>query len=203
MPCKKVRTAASVLLIICFVNKSLGKTRYDKSPPSGVLYNEEELEQYSGKKETNFMNTNILNSVNNILDSFDDEHILNSMMEDIVKPVIKETMVREEEQSREAEKEAERKKEIFTKHEAVTGLRYESERYKYQDLPERRPQPWRDYELRQHQPLLVPLYQTRYGQRMRRGMARIASSVPWWQNVLQLLAAGLFVFLLPGVQYIG
>ena len=73
-----------------FVNKSLGKTRYDKSQPSGDLYKEEELEHYSGKKEKNVMNTNILNSVNNILDSFDDEHILNSMMEDIVKPVIKE-----------------------------------------------------------------------------------------------------------------
>ena len=99
-----------------FVNKSLGKTPYDKSPPPGDLYKEEHLEHFSGKKE---MNTNILDSVNNILDSFDDEHILNSMMEDIVKPVIKEAMVREEEQSREAENEVERKKEIFTKHEKV------------------------------------------------------------------------------------
>ena len=144
------------------------------------------------------MNTNILDSVNNILDSFDDEHILNSMMEDIVKPVIKEAMVREEEQSREVENEVKRKKEIFTKHEKVWSGQYESERYQYKDHHKRK-----QYNYHQHQPLLVPLHQTRYGQRMRKGIARIASSVPWWQNVLQLLAAGLFVFLLPGVQYVG
>ena len=182
-----------------FVNKSLGKTPYDKSPPSGDLYNEEDLEHSSGKNEQKFMNTNILDSVNNILDSFDDEHILNSMMEDIVKPVIKEAMVREEEQSREAENEVERKKEIFTKHEKVWSGQYESERYKYKDHHKRKH--YNNHQ--QHQPLLVPLYKTRYGQRMRKGMDRIASSVPWWQNVLQLLAAGLFVFLLPGFQYIG
>ena len=181
-----------------FVNKSLGKTPTYKSPPLGDLYNEEELEHFSGKKE---MNTNILDSVNNILDSFDDEHILNSMMEDIVKPVIKEAMVREEEQSREAENEAKRKKEIFTKHEKVWSGQYGGvgERYQYKDHQQQQ----KHYNRRQHQPLLVPLYQTRYGQRLRRGMARIGSSVPWWQNVLQLLAAGLFVFLLPGAQYIG
>ena len=178
-----------------FVNTSLGKTPYDKSPTSDDLYYQEDLAgQSSGKKE---INRNILNSVNNILDSFDDEHILNSMMEDIVKPVIQEAMVREEEQSKEAENEAKRKKEIFTKHEKVSGL-YESERYKYRNYHKRK-----HHDHRQHQPLLVPLYQTRYGERMRRGMARIASSVPWWQNVLQLLAAGLFVFLLPGFQYVG
>lgn len=192
------------MLIMVFVNKSIGKTPYDISPPSRDLYIEESLEVPLGKKEKDLMNTNILNSVNNILDSFDDEHILNSMMEDIVKPVIKEAMVREEEQSREAEKESER---IFIKHEAVPGLSYGSKRFQHKDHHKdhhsRRPQPGRLYDQRQHRPLLVPLYQTRYGQRMRRGMARIASSVPWWQNVLQLLAAGLFVFLLPGVQYIG
>ena len=178
-----------------FVNKSLGKTPFDQSPPSGDLYNEEDLEHSSEKNEQKFMNTNILDSVNNILDSFDDEHILNSMMEDIVKPVIQEAMVREEEQSNEVE----RKKEIFTKHEKVWPGLYESERYKYKDHHKRKH--YNNHQ--QHQPLLVPLYKTRYGQRMRKGMDRIASSVPWWQNVLQLLAAGLFVFLLPGFQYIG
>ena len=58
-----------------FVNKSIGKTPYDISPPSRDLYIEEDLEHPLGKKEKDLMNTNILNSVNNILDSFDDEHI--------------------------------------------------------------------------------------------------------------------------------
>lgn len=203
--CKKLhRASASVLLITFFVNKSLCKTHYEKS--TDHLYYQwnggaESTQETESKPKV--VDNNILNSVNDILNSFDDEHILNSMVEDIVKPVIKEAILREKENSKEYEIK-DTYSEIFRKHEKVKDFKrrpevYRSERYKYRH-PARAPQLHRDWRPGPQAPVLVVgPGGSQYGQRLRRGLAVLASSAPVWQQFLQLVATGLLVFLLPGV----
>ena len=179
-PSKNHNTAPASLFFITFlVERSLCKTHLYHQWPGGETSN-----------QTVNINNNILNSVNDIFDSFDDEYILNSMVEDIVKPVIQEAIVRKEDQDREYEEKV-HDGEIFTKHRNIRRRPelYHSDRLKYRYPP---PHLDRDYPPPAYSP-------SRYGQRLRRGLARLASSAPVWQQFLQLLAAGLLVFLLPGV----
>ena len=195
------------------VNKYQCKTHYEPSSPSDHLYyqwngdDSESKETLTENRDTVNIDNNILGSVNDILDSFEDEHILNSMLEDIVEPVIKEAIVREKEKSKQNDIEDDSYGKIFRKHKKNKGITRRpaglSERYKYKGERLRPSQLDRDFHYHQHQPLLVPITETRYVRRLRRGMARIASSAPVWQQFLQLVAAGLLVFLLPGSIYIG
>lgn len=188
-PSKKHNTASASLFFITFlVERSLCKTQ--PATPDHLYFQWPGGEQSNQRKQTVNVNNNILNSVNDIFDSFDDEYILNSMVEDIVKPVIQEAIVRKEDQEREYEEKV-HDGEIFTKHRNIRRRPelYHSDRLKYRYPPT---QLDRDYPPAAYS-------QSRYGQRLRRGLARLASSAPVWQQFLQLLAAGLLVFLLPGV----
>ena len=58
--------------------------------------------------ENNFVSNNILRSVNDILNSYDDKFVLSAIYEDILHPVIEESVQRKE---KEVEEKTKRKKE--------------------------------------------------------------------------------------------
>lgn len=164
-----------------------------------------------------YINTNILASVNDILNSYDDKFVLSSIYEDILSPVIEEAVARKE------KVEDLPKIDDFIKRPNPedllkfpvkdTGYYYPTPTlivdndgdYEYQKQAQKADKEAivRQYNHNSGPVQTIPLRQTQYGVRMRKGINRLMSSIPAWQSALQLLATSLFILVLPGVVQFG
>ena len=174
--------------------------------------NRVKIQKKSGQ-DTNFVSNNILRSVNDILNSYDDKFVLSAIYEDILNPVIEEAVQRKE---KEVEQKIERPKvEDFLIKPVTEKTKNFPVRDKYYPIP---PLVVKDIEaeltsprdpvkkniVRQYNSApSIPLRHTRYGVRMKKGINRLMSSIPKWQSALQLLATSLLVLILPGIVHIG
>ena len=162
--------------------------------------------------ENNFVSNNILRSVNDILNSYDDKLILSSIYEDILTPVIEEAVQRKE---YEVGQMNHPKIEDFLIQPVTKNPKEFLAKDKYYPMPPlivndievelTRPEdPVKKDIVRQYNSApTIPLRHTRYGVRMKKGINRLMSSIPKWQSALQLLATSLLVLILPGVVHFG
>ena len=162
--------------------------------------------------ENNFVNNNILRSVNDILNSYDDKFVLSAIYEDILNPVIEEAVHRRE---KEEEKIDQPKVDDFLIKPVTETKKDFQIRDKYYPIPPlvigdhhvggaSPGDPGKEDVVRQYNSApTIPLRHTRYGVRMKKGINRLMSSIPKWQSALQLLATSLLVLILPGVVHFG
>ena len=162
--------------------------------------------------ENNFVNNNILRSVNDILNSYDDKFVLSAIYEDILNPVIEEAVHRRE---KEEEKIDQPKVDDFLIKPVTETKKDFQIRDKYYPIPPlvigdhhvggpSPGDPVKEDVVRQYNSApTIPLRHTRYGVRMKKGINRLMSSIPKWQSALQLLATSLLVLILPGVVHFG
>ena len=162
--------------------------------------------------ENNFVSNNILRSVNDILNSYDDKFILSSIYEDILTPVIEEAVQRKEDEVGQMNHP---KIEDFLIQPVTKNTKYFLAKDKYYPMPPlkvndiqveltRPGDPVKKDIVRQYNSApTIPLRHTRYGVRMKKGISRLMSSIPKWQSALQLLATSLLVLILPGVVHFG
>ena len=172
--------------------------------------NRVKIQKKSGH-DNNFVSNNILRSVNDILNSYDDKFVLSAIYEDILNPVIEEAVQRKE---KEVEEKIERPKvEDFLIKPVTEKTKKFSVRDKYYPIPPlvdisaelTSPRdPVKKNIVRQYNSgPSIPLRHTRYGVRMKKGINRLMSSIPKWQDALQVLATSLLVLILPGIVHIG
>ena len=165
------------------------------------------------QENKNYINQNILSSVNNILNSYDDKFVLSAIYEDILNPVIDEAITRKEEsmvlQEEDVSNEVPQVNDFIKR--PVEPYKVKDKNYpkptlivnnngdfKYQT-------PAKDTIVRHYNTMqTIPLRETRYGKRMKKGIERLYSSVPKWQYALQLVAMGIFALMIPaGIVQLG
>ena len=174
--------------------------------------NRVKIQKKSGH-DNNFVSNNILRSVNDILNSYDDKFVLSAIYEDILNPVIEEAVQRREKEEEEIGQIDRPKVEDFLIKPVTEKSNIFSIKDKYYPMP---PSVVKDVDLTSYREPVkkdivrhynsaptIPLRHTRYGVRMKKGINRLMSSIPKWQSALQLLATSLLVLILPGVVHIG
>ena len=173
--------------------------------------NRVKIQKKSGH-ENNFVSNNILRSVNDILNSYDDKFILSAIYEDILNPVIEEAVQRKEDEVGEMDHP---KFEDFlikpvtenTKDFLAKDQYYPKPPLKVDNIEVELTRPGdpvkKDIVRQYNSAPTIPLRHTRYGVRMKKGINRLMSSIPKWQSALQLLATSLLVLILPGVVHFG
>ena len=161
------------------------------------------------------MSNNILRSVNDILNSYDDKFVLSAIYEDILNPVIEEAVQRKENEEVKVGPIDRPKVEDFLIKPVTEKTKNFPVRDKYYPIPPlvvkdisaelTSPRdPVKKNIVRQYNSApSIPLRHTRYGVRMKKGINRLMSSIPKWQSALQLLATSLLVLILPGIVHIG
>ena len=171
-------------------------------------------DQKPSSSEINYMSKNVLSSVNNILTSFDDTFVLSAIYDDILSPVIEEAVIRKESSepyfpdsiknelpqvssfikkpdSFEAGNQKRKEKpKWYPENELYDNKINEKDFASEQENPESI--------VRDYQTSYVPFRQTRLGKRMRKGVERLASSIPKWQSALQLVGTAILVLIIPG-----
>ena len=164
-------------------------------------------------KNKNYINQNILSSVNNILNSYDDKFVLSAIYEDILHPVIDEAITRKEDNLESSEQD-------FSSESPQVNdfIKRPVKPFKVRDKNFPKPTlivnnnghftyqiPAKDTIVRQYNAVqTIPLRETRYGKRMKKGIERLYSSVPKWQYALQLVAMGIFALMIPaGIVQLG
>lgn len=179
-----------------------------------------------------FINYNILNSVNSILSSYDDGFVLSAIYNDILDPVIDETVKRKKNDELVNINTYLKKphgdnafKNIYAsfidgtddpideindgdheKHNLINKYPnyFQSAQYmltKEKDVPNTmEPFNKASYSATQN---YLPIRDTVYGVRMRKGIDKMMTSIPAWQSALQLVATGLLVMILPGFLQFG
>ena len=173
--------------------------------------NRVKIQKKSGH-ENNFVSNNILRSVNDILNSYDDKFILSAIYGDILNPVIEEAVQRKEDEVGQMDHP---KFEDFLIKPVTENTKDFLAKDQYSPIPPvkvdnievelTRPEdPVKKDIVRQYNSApTIPLRHTRYGVRMKKGINRLMSSIPKWQSALQLLATSLLVLILPGVVHFG
>ena len=173
--------------------------------------NRVKIQKKSGH-DNNFVSNNILRSVNDILNSYDDKFVLSAIYEDILNPVIEEAVQRREKEEEEIGQKIYRPKveDFLIKHvtEKTNIFSFKDKYYpplvvKDIDLTSSREPVKKDIVRLYNSAPTIPLRHTRYGVRMKKGINRLMSSIPKWQSALQLLATSLLVLILPGVVHFG
>ena len=167
------------------------------------------------KSKNKDINTNILASVNDILNSYDDKFVLSSIYEDILSPVIEEAVARKEKVEdlpkiddfikRPNSEDLLKVKDTGYYYPTPTLIVDNDGDYEYQKQAQKADKEAivRQYNHNIGPVQTIPLGHTRYGVRMRKGINRLMSSIPAWQSALQLLATSLFILVLPGVVQFG
>ena len=173
--------------------------------------NRVKIQKKSGH-DNNFVSNNILRSVNDILNSYDDKFVLSAIYEDILNPVIEEAVQRREKEEEKIGQKIYRPKveDFLIKPVTENNFSFKDKYYpmpplvvKDIDLTSSREPVKKDIVRLYNSAPTIPLRHTRYGVRMKKGINRLMSSIPKWQSALQLLATSLLVLILPGVVHFG